>query len=63
MKDRGGDQKAKPVTLWTCPGSHGPPLLFTWNGVVSCPLPAPSAGHPLSLQAGLDRKMLRSQSN
>ena len=30
---------AKLMTLWTCPSSHSPPLLFTWTGVVSCPLP------------------------
>lgn len=54
---------AKPMTLWTCLSSHGPPLLFTLTGVVSCPLPAPSAGHPLSFQAGVDGKRLRSQSN
>lgn len=27
------------MTLWTCPSSHSPPLLFTLTGVVSCPLP------------------------
>lgn len=54
---------AKPMTLWTCPSSHGPPLLFTLTGVVSCPLPTPSAGYPLSFQAGVDRKRLKSQSN
>ena len=63
MKDGGGAQMAKPMTLWTCLSSHDPPLLFTLTGVVSCPLPASSAGHPLSFQAGVDGKRLRSQSN